>query len=458
MRKTSLPHASSGLLRQLRAAAALILALGGLSLGQQAQAVPSFARQTGMDCFVCHTNYPELTPFGRQFKLLGYTLTNGANQNSKNHLAAMMETAMTNTANVTSGGGGNPSHNNQLFVPQVSLFYAGKLSEHTGAFVQYTYDSSDSHRWGPDNTDIRYARQTKIGGHDLIVGATVNNTPTVSDTYNSTSIWGFPYLSDPEETTPGAGTVLEGKLSPGTVGGIGAYAFLNNTLYAEAAVYRPAMGNLSVFRMGTPSLSDPNSPSTYLDGSAPYWRLGLEHQFGNHNVMVGTHGIVANIYPDPTNPTGPSDRFRDLAIDAQYQYFNGKHVFTAQGAMINEKMTLNGTYAGGAGSANLTNSLRTSRIKASYIYNHKYGGTFGLFNSTGSADSIYWPTATGGTSAVPNSSGYVAELNYFPVHKVKLALQYTGYTKFNGGTDNYDGQGRNAKDNNTLFLVGQFMF
>jgi hypothetical protein len=457
MRKTSLPRVASGLIKQLRAAASLVLALGALSIGQQAHAVPSFARQTGMDCFVCHTNYPELTPFGRQFKLLGYTLTNGANQDNKNHLAAMMETAMTNTANVTSGSGGNPAHNNQLFIPQVSLFYAGKLSEHTGAFVQYTYDSSDSHRWGPDNTDFRYARQTKLGNYDLIVGASVNNSPTVSDIYNSTSIWGFPYLSDPEETTPGAATVLEGALGPGTVGGLGAYAFLNNTLYAEVNVYRPAVGRLSVFREGTPSPSDPNNPNHYLDGSAPYWRLALEHQFGNHNLMIGTHGIVANIYPDPTNPTGPSDHFRDLAVDAQYQYFNGNHVFTAQGAIINEKQTLNGTYAGG-GAANLTNTLRTSRIKASYIYNHQYGATLGLFNSSGSADSIYWPAVAGGSSAVPNSSGYVAELNYFPVHKVKLALQYTGYTKFNGATDNYDGQGRNARDNNSLFLVGQFMF
>ena len=32
-------------------------------------AVPSFARQTGMACAACHTVFPELTPFGREFKL-----------------------------------------------------------------------------------------------------------------------------------------------------------------------------------------------------------------------------------------------------------------------------------------------------------------------------------------------------------------------------------------------------
>ena len=39
-----------------------------------ANALPSFARQTGMSCVACHTSFPELTPFGREFKLNGYTL------------------------------------------------------------------------------------------------------------------------------------------------------------------------------------------------------------------------------------------------------------------------------------------------------------------------------------------------------------------------------------------------
>src|SRR5215831_18257670 len=40
-----------------------------------AYAVPSFARQTGLPCSSCHTTIPELTPFGRLFKLNGYTIS-----------------------------------------------------------------------------------------------------------------------------------------------------------------------------------------------------------------------------------------------------------------------------------------------------------------------------------------------------------------------------------------------
>ncbi len=41
-----------------------------------AHALPSFARQTGQNCVACHAGgqFPELTPYGRLFKLTGYTI------------------------------------------------------------------------------------------------------------------------------------------------------------------------------------------------------------------------------------------------------------------------------------------------------------------------------------------------------------------------------------------------
>ena len=37
-------------------------------------AVPSFARQTGLECVSCHLSWLELSSVGREFKLGGYTL------------------------------------------------------------------------------------------------------------------------------------------------------------------------------------------------------------------------------------------------------------------------------------------------------------------------------------------------------------------------------------------------
>ena len=45
-----------------------------------------------------------------------------------------------------------------------------------------------------------------------------------------------------------------------------------------------------------------------------------------------------------------------------------------------------------------------------------------------------------------------------PFMNLKLGVQYTVYTQFNGGTSNYDGSGRNAGDNNTLLLFAWLIF
>ncbi|HZX92277.1 MAG TPA: cytochrome C, partial [Rudaea sp.] len=54
------------------AAAFLLAALASIP----AHALPAFNRQTGQNCVACHAGgqFPELTPYGRLFKLTGYTI------------------------------------------------------------------------------------------------------------------------------------------------------------------------------------------------------------------------------------------------------------------------------------------------------------------------------------------------------------------------------------------------
>src|SRR5437899_816823 len=59
-----------------RLAGALSVLLISLCAMGTANAVPSYARQTGLACQGCHTVFPELTPFGRSFKLNAYTIDN----------------------------------------------------------------------------------------------------------------------------------------------------------------------------------------------------------------------------------------------------------------------------------------------------------------------------------------------------------------------------------------------
>ena len=126
------PHSFA--LRTVHALVAVVL----MAVGIQALAVPSYARQTGQACVACHVSFPELTPYGRWFKLSGYTI--GVRQTLP--LAGMALAGVTSTRNNDDGTGtGTPvtARNNLPAFNQASVFFAGKATDNLGAFVQYTY-------------------------------------------------------------------------------------------------------------------------------------------------------------------------------------------------------------------------------------------------------------------------------------------------------------------------------
>ena len=435
-----------------------------------ALAVPSFARQTGFECVQCHFSWPELTSVGRQFKLGGYTLmrepkgerpwlpSSSARNDEpppKLPLAAMVQVSATRTSSAGGDDASNFPRDDSIVVQQASLFYAGRIAEHFGAFAQWSYDGI-AHHGAIDNVDLRYANRLEREGNLLTYGLTINNNPTVSDIYNTTPAWGFPFASSSVAAAPNAAALIDGGLGQQVVG-FGAYGLWNETLYAEVAAYRTADDVFSVFRAGTDKATD-----AVLDGYAPYWRLALQHTWaeGTHSAMIGAYGIDVRKFPDSLDPTGPTDRFRDLGLDAQYQYVADRHRLSAQLNWIMEKQDLDATFASG-GASNPSDRLRTFKGKISYYYDNKYGATLAYFQSGGDADESLYNTGepvTGSAGGSPKTTGYVAEVDWLPRRDMRLLLQYTAYREFNGGRRDYDGFGRNAKDNNALFLMAWLMF
>jgi hypothetical protein len=45
-----------------------------------------------------------------------------------------------------------------------------------------------------------------------------------------------------------------------------------------------------------------------------------------------------------------------------------------------------------------------------------------------------------------------------PWQNVRLVVQYVSYSKFNGASVDYDGAGRSAKANSTLYILGWVAF
>ena len=159
-----------------------------------------------------------------------------------------------------------------------------------------------------------------------------------------------------------------------------------------------------------------------------------------------------------TQPGDPLDHYTDRAVDAQYQYITDVHAFSLIGTAIHERQQLDYTFGVAGGSDNAINTLDTRRIKASYFYRHTWGGTVGLFETNGSADSTFYMANGGLNYAVPDTRGFVLELDYQPVQNVRLLAQYTAYRRFNGGTSNVDGLGRSPHDNNVLYLDAWFAY
>src|SRR6266568_403549 len=192
--------------------------------------IPSFSRQTGLACNVCHTAFPMLTAFGRQFKLNAYTLTGlqtiGPAEATPSPLkinlippvSTMLQTSFTQTSKAQPG----TQNGNVEFPQELSVFFGEAISPRLGTFIQITYDGGEG-TVGIDNVSLRYANHAKILSKRTIYGITVNNSPTVQDVWNSTPVWGFPFGSSGVAPTPSGSPLINEGLAQ-SVAGIGTYA------------------------------------------------------------------------------------------------------------------------------------------------------------------------------------------------------------------------------------------
>ena len=435
---------------RLAAAGGLALAVLGLS-APQAAAVPAFAVQTDMPCQACHVGGfgPQLTPAGRAFKLQGYTMRTKA---FNAPLSAMAIASFVNTVKAQ-----NPPPaadyrtNDNLALDQVSLFFAGGLGQHLGAFVQTTYDGV-AKAWHWDNVDLRAVTTVQVRKTDVQLGATINNSPTLSDAWNTLPAWGYPYTTSALAPGPSASPLMNGALAQTTLGAT-AYAWIGGAVYVEAGGYG-SPGATSLTRLGV----DPADPGS-IRGLAPYGRVAYEQSAFGGTAQVGAFGMRTNIYPGLDHTTGFTDRYTDAGVDASFiRTFKNTDVLSLNGRILHEQQRLDATCALAGGGAGCTdNSLTDVRADASYYWRNMIGLTVGAFNTTGSANpTIYASNRT----FKPDSSGVTLQLDGTPFggagsplgprFNMRVGLQYTAYSRVDGASHNYDGAGANASDNNTL--------
>ena len=434
------------------AAGARLLALGALVFlaAGKAQALPAFAAQTGQACIACHVGGfgPQLTPLGREFKLEGYTMRSGSDFTmpiSAMAVASYLQTAKDVAFPITPSFG----NNDNLALDKLSLFLAGGYGDHFGGLSQFTYYGvGDGLAW--DVLDLRAVDHGSLAGNDVVFGLSLNNSPGVEDPWNTLRPWGFPYTRTALAPSPGTIPIIAGALTQ-TVLGLNGYAWWNSSVYTEAGFYTsPSRGFLSAMGVGF------NAASSIV-GSAPYLRAAYQKNFDSQNFEVGVFGFFPSLQGSAIK-TAKTDDYQDIGIDGSYQFTgDGSNIYQVNAAYTNEHQSLNASSA--LRRSNPSDTLGDFRVDGSYYWQNTIGGTVQFFNTWGSADPLLY---AGNASFKPDSSGFVFQLDGTPFgvtpsslgprFNLRVGLQYTLYTKFNGSASNFNRAGRNASDNDALRL------
>jgi hypothetical protein len=192
---------------------------------------------------------------------------------------------------------------------------------------------------------------------------------------------------------------------------------------------------------------------------APYGRLAWQQSFGPENYLeVGGYGMY--VKSTPNGVEGLEDRYTDLAADLQYdRSLFVRDVLSFRCTYIHESSSLDATFAQG-GASRSDHTLETFTGNVEYHFGNRWSLALGGFDVHGTSDpGLYAPAPVAGSAnGSPKSTGYLASASWWPVQNIQLALQYTGYSRFNGGSSNYDGSGRAASANDTTYLVARFIF
>lgn len=448
--------------------------LGGAALltPNAARAVPSFTQQTGQPCASCHVGGfgPELTPFGREFKLGGYTMRTQA----AIPLGAGTIASWTHTRKDQAPPPEHFGRNDNFALDDFSIFLAGGVGSHFGGFAEVSYDGIERNT-SFEMLDLRAVTPAKIFGADSTLGLSVNNGPMIQDAWNTLPKWAFPYVESGVAPEPATAPLVDMLMT--NVVGVTSYAWIGGKAYVEAGGYwSPSRGTLRF-------IGAEDMPGS-IHGLAPYGRIAWQTDLAGGTFEAGANVFKAAMFPMRDRSSGLSDRYTDVGIDSSWQKTLGKtDTLSINFRYEHEKGNLRAScvlgllgegdeeasFIRGAAMVPLGDpdcaryQLNALRGTVGYNWHSRIGATLSAFGTTGSRNTNLF-----GGGGRPNSNGLTAQLDYTfwgrdtsplgPRFNARVGVQYTIYGKFNGRRRNYDLEGRNAADNDALKLFTWIAF
>ncbi len=408
----------------------------------ESQAVPSYARQVKKPCTACHTIWPNLTQYGRQFKVKAYTdVSPDWEMITKDNLNLATIAPFSARVIAFPNVNGDPGSGNSSSsaIDALQLFVASRVYDYAGVFA--------SAEWSPDTDTIgvptvKVAFQYPISEGNTIGFVAFKGLSAAADPFNSLGgrdralAWG-------DESLPSiltAGWAFD-FWSEGNIGFVAHGYFVGNRLYAAIGTMR---GGLS--SDAPAGLSNSMSPTSDTDPYDYYARVAWDQKLSNGAITFGAamydgkQRVIAVGGATPAAYTPIADaKVRRGYIDASLeQNFGEDHLFEVQALLGSGKET-NLSPLGFTGDER---KFAGSYLEASYFYQRKFGVVASLNNIT------FKDVDATDLAPVDKVNGRLIALNYLPWLNTKIALQYA-----NVKTTLVSGAGPNETDKITRIVM-----
>jgi hypothetical protein len=404
----------------------LVFFLVVIMMPDESRAVPSYARQVQKPCTACHTIWPNLNQYGRQFKVKAYTdvsekweMINKDNMNLATifPFSARVLYFPENREDNNAAG----IHQSSTSVDSVQLFIASRAYDYAGVFA--------SAEWSPDDNGwhlptAKVAFQYPLGEGNTIGLVAFKGLSAAADPFNSLGgrdrdlVWG-------DESTPFV--LTQGWTfsfwSEGNVGTVAHGYFLGNRLYAAIGVMRGGLA--SDASLGLQNTSNPSGAVADTDPNDWYTRIAWDQKLPNGAVTFG-----AAYYDGKQRILDPAANFiplydtkvKRLYFDASLEQNYGEdHMVEVQALLGSGKET--NVFGGGE-----ERKFNGAYLQVSYFYDRKIGLVASI-NSIKFKDAF--ATEPDGSPGVDSKNSMLTAVEFLPWLNTKFALQYvTTKTKF----------------------------
>lgn len=303
-------------------------------------------------------------------------------------------------------------------------------------------------------------------GHAARLGVAASNGPAAQDPLISSLNWSLPYGTPPVSLTTPAQPAFAAPEMESAIGAT-VHLLVADSLYLEAGAYDllgPTVQR-SFGKAYAPSMDHPTAPYARLGygwhGEHASAHLGAAFLSTQYNPQFGIHSVDGML---------GRNVYTNLVIDAGVQAHPGQHhEFALYGAYIQERQRLRGLFSRGASDAP-SGMLEQVHLNAAWMYDRTWRLSVGMQTTWGEMNrAMYRAGPIGGSrNGKPNSTAFIIEANWLPFGRiapegsllasVKTGIQYVAWTRFNGASTNYDGFGRAAAANNSLWAFVQMSF